>query len=104
MGISGKLAEERRGRLAAERLLELKQEELLAANRKLGRHAQPLIQDFPSLFIKINIHAVRHALVNKIDVKIKRHISEKVNRDRIPEEYTPIGCSKYSPKLQSHRQ
>ena len=30
MGISGKLAEERRGRLAAERLLELKQEELFA--------------------------------------------------------------------------
>ena len=42
MGISGKLAEERRGRLAAERLLELKQEELFAANRKLGRHAQAL--------------------------------------------------------------
>ena len=45
MGISGKLAEERRGRLAAERLLELKQEELFAANRKLGRHAQALSEE-----------------------------------------------------------
>ena len=45
MGISGKLAEERRGQLAAERLLELKQEELFAANRKLGRHAQALSEE-----------------------------------------------------------
>ena len=37
-----KLAEERRARLAAERLLELKQAELSAANRKLGLHAEAL--------------------------------------------------------------
>ena len=37
-----KLAEERRARLAAERLLELKQAELFAANRKLGLHAEAL--------------------------------------------------------------
>jgi hypothetical protein len=36
MTIANKLAEERRARLAAERLLELKQAELFAANRKLG--------------------------------------------------------------------
>ncbi len=45
MSVSGKLAEERRGRLAAERLLELKQAELFAANRKLGRHAQALSEE-----------------------------------------------------------
>ena len=45
MSISGKLAEERRGRLAAERLLELKQEELFAANRKLGRHTKALSEE-----------------------------------------------------------
>ncbi len=39
MNIAEKLAQERRARLAAERLLELKQAELSAANRKLGRHA-----------------------------------------------------------------
>ncbi len=39
MSIAQKLAQERRARLAAERLLELKQAELSAANRKLGRHA-----------------------------------------------------------------
>lgn len=45
MILAGKLAEERRGRLAAERLLELKQAELFAANRKLGRHAQALSEE-----------------------------------------------------------
>ncbi|AVO38953.1 response regulator [Pukyongiella litopenaei] len=42
MSLTHKLAEERRARLAAERLLELKQAELSAANRKLGRHALAL--------------------------------------------------------------
>ena len=42
MSLANKLAQERRGRLAAERLLELKQSELSAANRKLGRHAEAL--------------------------------------------------------------
>ncbi|MFV0514068.1 MAG: response regulator [Jhaorihella sp.] len=42
MNLANKLAEERRARLAAERLLELKQAELSAANRKLGRHALAL--------------------------------------------------------------
>lgn len=42
MSIAGILAEERRRRLAAERLLELKQAELFAANRKLGQHARNL--------------------------------------------------------------
>lgn len=42
MSLANKLAMERRGRLAAERLLELKQAELSAANRKLGRHAAAL--------------------------------------------------------------
>ncbi|MDA0961493.1 MAG: PAS-domain containing protein, partial [Proteobacteria bacterium] len=42
MNLASKLAEERRARLAAERLLELKQAELHAANRKLGQHALAL--------------------------------------------------------------
>lgn len=42
MTLASKLAEERRARLAAERLLELKQAELFAANRKLGKHAEQL--------------------------------------------------------------
>jgi len=42
MSIANKLAQERRARLAAERLLALKQAELSAANRKLGRHAMAL--------------------------------------------------------------
>ena len=45
MNLATKLSEERRARLAAERLLELKQAELFAANRKLGRHAQALSEE-----------------------------------------------------------
>ena len=39
------LTEERRSRLAAERMLELKKAELSAANRKLGEHAQQLTEE-----------------------------------------------------------
>ncbi|WP_146347113.1 response regulator [Phaeobacter marinintestinus] len=42
MSLAQKLSEERRARLAAERLLELKQAELTSANRKLGHHAMAL--------------------------------------------------------------
>ncbi|MCR8548285.1 response regulator [Salipiger sp. P9] len=42
MSLTARLAEERRARLAAERLLELKQAELFAANRKLDKHARAL--------------------------------------------------------------
>ncbi|MEX1235806.1 MAG: response regulator [Roseovarius sp.] len=42
MELANKLAQERRARLAAERLLEQKQAELHAANRKLGLHARAL--------------------------------------------------------------
>ncbi|WP_319825367.1 response regulator [Thalassovita sp.] len=45
MSLAQKLAEERRARLAAERLLELKQAELFAANQKLGRHARALSEE-----------------------------------------------------------
>jgi len=45
MSLANKLADERRARLAAERMLELKQAELFAANRKLGRHAKALSEE-----------------------------------------------------------
>lgn len=45
MSLANKLTDERRKRLAAERLLELKQAELFAANRKLGKHAQQLSEE-----------------------------------------------------------
>ncbi|MEZ5674275.1 MAG: response regulator [Thalassovita sp.] len=48
MSLAQKLAEERRARLAAERLLELKQAELFAANQKLGRHARALSEEIVS--------------------------------------------------------
>ncbi|MCV2893539.1 ATP-binding protein [Lentibacter sp. XHP0401] len=42
MSLANKLTQERRARLAAERLLEQKQAELFAANQKLGAHAKKL--------------------------------------------------------------
>jgi hypothetical protein len=45
MSLANKLAQERRARLAAERLLEQKQAELQAANRKLDKHAQALSEE-----------------------------------------------------------
>lgn len=45
MSLASKITDERRKRLAAERLLELKQAELFAANRKLGLHAQQLSEE-----------------------------------------------------------
>ncbi|EBA08442.1 hybrid sensor histidine kinase/response regulator [Sagittula stellata] len=42
MDLADRLAEERRARLAAERLLELKQKELFEANKRLGDHALKL--------------------------------------------------------------
>lgn len=42
MSLQQKLTEDRRGRLAAERMLELKKAELFAANRKLGRNTRKL--------------------------------------------------------------
>ena len=42
MNLADRLADERRARLAAERLLEQKQAELYEANRRLGRHALQL--------------------------------------------------------------
>ncbi len=45
MTLANRLAEERRARLAAERRLELKQAELFAANRKLGKHAKALSEE-----------------------------------------------------------
>ncbi len=45
MSLANKLTEERRSRLAAERMLELKKAELFAANRKLGQHAQQLTEE-----------------------------------------------------------
>jgi PAS domain-containing protein len=45
MTLADKIIAERRGRLAAEKMLELKQAELFAANRKLGDHARELSEE-----------------------------------------------------------
>ena len=53
MTLAEKLAQERRARLAAERLLELKQAELIEANRKLGKHALQLSHEITETRAKV---------------------------------------------------
>ncbi|OIQ45300.1 MAG: hybrid sensor histidine kinase/response regulator [Roseobacter sp. MedPE-SW] len=68
MSLADKLAEERRARLAAERLLELKQAELSAANRKLGRHALALTK-------QIGVTQAEVATVRDENAKVKSDLS-----------------------------
>lgn len=58
MDLAARLAEERRARLAAERLLAQKQAELSEANRRLGRHAQQLSQEVKET--RTEVAEVRH--------------------------------------------
>ncbi|MCR8825334.1 response regulator [Pseudosulfitobacter koreensis] len=68
MSLANKLAEERRGRLAAERMLELKQSELAAARRKLDRHAQ-------TLSAEINETRAEVATVRDENLRVKSDLS-----------------------------
>ncbi|MFX0543576.1 response regulator [Roseovarius sp. S4756] len=74
MDLANKLAQERRARLAAERLLEQKQAELHAANRKLGKHARALSDE-----IVVTRAKVQTALDENQRVKSDLHVAnEKV--------------------------
>ena len=76
MSLADRLKEERRARLAAERLLELKQAELSAANRKLGRHALALTRQIGATQAEV-------ATVRDENAKVKSDLStanEKVER------------------------
>ncbi|MFS4581429.1 response regulator [Phaeobacter sp. C3_T13_0] len=76
MNLADRLTEERRARLAAERLLELKQAELSAANRKLGRHALALTR-------QIGVTQAEVATVRDENAKVKSDLStanEKVEK------------------------
>lgn len=76
MSLADKIAEERRARLAAERLLELKQAELTAANRKLGRHALALTK-------RIGATQAEVATVRDENAKVKSDLSmanEKIEK------------------------
>ena len=74
MELANKLAQERRARLAAERLLEQKQAELHAANRKLGKHARALSDE-----IVVTRAKVQTALDENQRVRSDLHVAnEKV--------------------------
>ncbi|WIY26655.1 response regulator [Parasedimentitalea psychrophila] len=68
---SDRLALERRARLAAERLLELKQAELSAANRKLGRHALALTKQIGATQAEVATFRDEVATVRGENEKVK---------------------------------
>jgi len=75
MPIANKLAEERRARLAAERLLELKQAELSAANRKLGRHALALTKQIGATQAEVATFRDEVATVRGENEKVKSDLT-----------------------------
>lgn len=80
MTLAQKLAEERRARLAAEQLLELKQADLFAANRKLGRHAKQLSHEIVETRAEVanvrnenqQVKSDLHAANQKIEIAERR--------------------------------
>jgi signal transduction histidine kinase/DNA-binding response OmpR family regulator len=73
MDLAKRLAEERRARLAAERLLELKQAELYEANRRLGRHALKLTQQIK--VTKTEVEEIRDA-----NARMETELGEVTNK------------------------
>ena len=67
MSLADALAQERRARLAAERLLELKQKELFAANEQLSRHALKLSDEIVEK--REEVETVRHVAEELRDEK-----------------------------------
>ncbi|WP_299921744.1 response regulator [uncultured Pelagimonas sp.] len=63
MSLASRLAEERRARLAAERLLDLKQAELFEANRRLGKHARQLSNEIKETRTEVAQVRQRHQRV-----------------------------------------
>ncbi|SNR37666.1 response regulator [Puniceibacterium sediminis] len=78
MNLAQKLAEERRARLAAERLLELKQAELFAANRKLGHHARRLSHEITETRAEV-------ATVRDENVRVRTELGEAFQKIEVVE-------------------
>ncbi|MEQ9692650.1 response regulator [Shimia sp. SDUM112013] len=79
MTLARQLAEERRARLAAERLLELKQAELFEANRKLGQHAQQLSNEIVETRAEVETVRFENQRV-KSDLQVANHKMEIAER------------------------
>jgi CheY-like chemotaxis protein len=100
MSLANKLAQERRSRLAAERLLELKQAELFAANRKLGLHARQLSNEIVET--RAEVENVRNENQRvKSDLSAAHKKIERVER-RLWQSIETIndGFAYYSPDLE----
>ena len=76
MSLANKLSEERRARLAAERLLEQKQAELQAANRKLGKHAQQLTHEIVDARAQVETVRTEVETVRNENARVKSDLNE----------------------------
>ncbi|MFK7940373.1 MAG: response regulator [Roseovarius sp.] len=79
MSLANKLSEERRARLAAERVLEQKQAELQAANRKLGMHARQLSDEIVETRAQVKTVRDENERV-KSDLTAANQMVEKLER------------------------
>ena len=100
MSLANKLAQERRSRLAAERLLEVKQAELFAANRKLGQHARKLSNEIVETRAEVATVRDENQRV-KSDLSAAQEQIERVER-RLWQSIETIndGFAFYSPDLE----
>ncbi len=100
MSLANKLAQERRSRLAAERLLEVKQAELFAANRKLGLHARKLSNEIVETRAEVATVRDENQRV-KSDLSAAQEKIERVER-RLWQSIETIndGFAFYSPDLE----
>ncbi|MCR9124887.1 MAG: response regulator [Rhodobacteraceae bacterium] len=85
MSLANKLAEERRARLAAERLLELKQAELHAANRKLGKHALALTRQIGETQAEVATVRSEVAFVRTENERVKSDLTQANEKIEIAE-------------------
>jgi len=76
MSLANKLSEERRARLAAERLLEQKQAELHSANRKLGKHAQALSHEIVETRAEVETARTEVETVRTENERVKSDLNE----------------------------
>ena len=79
MSLANKLSQERRARLAAERVLEQKKAELQAANRKLGNHARQLSDEIVETRAQVKTVRDENERV-KSDLSVANEKVEKLER------------------------
>lgn len=85
MTLANKLTDERRRRLAAERMLELKQSQLMAAKRKLNQHAQLLTEEIVETRAEIVETRAEAAVIRGENQRVKSDLTAAHERIAVTE-------------------